>query len=32
MPNGGPDCCYNCIYNPTGDACKLRDLNIENAY
>ena len=32
MPNGGPDCCFNCIYNPKGDACNLRDLKIEDAY
>ena len=28
MPNGGPDCCGNCAYNPHGGVCTLRDVII----
>jgi hypothetical protein len=28
MPNGGPDCCGNCAYNPKGGVCVLRDVII----
>lgn len=28
MPNGGPDCCGNCAYNPNGGVCVLRDVTV----
>ena len=28
MPNGGPDCCGNCFYNPHGGNCTLRGVII----